>query len=237
MKEQASVTRVERSRIEAEYERRRNEIDSELYSPWHPAEVFFRCERKRVAARMLHAAGRFPRSEDQCLEIGCGAGGWFSDLLSWGPRQNGLHGIEISSERTDRARELFPAADVRLGDAAEMPWNDGIFNLVVASTVFTSILDNSIRRLIANEITRVLAPRGALLWYDFAINNPRNPNVRGINRKELRSLFPELHGKIRSITLAPPLARIIAPRSWPLATLLEAIPLLRTHMLAVLVKS
>jgi len=158
-------------------------------------------------------------------------------LLGWGPRQSDLHGIDISSERIERARELFPAADIRLDDAVEIPWDDESFNLVVASTVFTSILDNSIRRLIANEITRVLAPRGALLWYDFAINNPRNPNVRGINRKELRSLFPELHGKIRSITLAPPIARIIAPRSWPLATLLEAIPLLRTHMLAVLVKS
>lgn len=94
-----------------------------------------------------------------------------------------------------------------------------------------------VRRLVASEIIRVLAPRGALLWYDFAFNNPRNPNVRGINRKEIRNLFPELHGKVRSITLAPPIARIIAPRSWPLATFLEAIPLLRTHLLAVLIKS
>jgi ubiquinone/menaquinone biosynthesis C-methylase UbiE len=237
MKQQASLALVERTRIEAEYERRRNEIDRELYSPWHPAEVFLRSERKRVAARMLHAAGKFPRSEDQCLEVGCGAGGWLSDLLSWGPRQSDLHGIDINSERIERARELFPGADIRLDDAVEMPWDDGVFNLVVASTVFTSILDQSIRRRIANEVTRVLAPRGALLWYDFAFNNPRNSNVRGINRKEIRKLFPDLHGKIRSVTLAPPLARVIAPRSWPLATLLEAIPLLRTHLVAVLIKS
>ena len=237
MKEHVSPVLVERGRVEAEYERRGNEIDKELYSPWHPAEVFLRTERKRIAARMLQAAGKFPRSEDQCLEVGCGAGGWFSDLLGWGPRQSDLHGIDISSERIERARELFPAADIRLDDAAEMPWDNGSFNLVVASTVFTSILDQNVRRLIANEIIRVLAPRGALLWYDFAFNNPRNRSVQGINRKELGDLFPELNGKIRSITLAPPIARVIAPRSWPLATFLEAIPLLRTHLLAVLIKS
>ncbi len=83
MKEHVSPVLVERVRVEAEYERRQNEIDKELYSPWHPAEVFLRTERKRIAARMLHAAGKFPRSEDQCLEVGCGAGGWFSDLLGW----------------------------------------------------------------------------------------------------------------------------------------------------------
>ncbi len=146
-------------------------------------------------------------------------------------------GIDISSERIERARELFPAADIRLDDAVEIPWDDESFNLVVASTVFTSILDQNVRRLIASEIIRVLAPRGALLWYDFAFNNPRNRSVQGISRQEIRDLFPELNGKIRSITLAPPIARVIAPRSWPLATFLEAIPLLRTHLLAVLVKS
>lgn len=237
MKEQVSRAFTERTRVEAEFLRRRKEIDGELYSPWHPGEVFLRSERKRIAARMLHTAGKFPRSEDQCLEVGCGAGGWLSDLLSWGPRQSDLHGIDISSEQIDRARELFPAAEFRVDDAAQMPWETGTFKLVIASTVLTSILDRSVRQLVANEITRVLAPRGTLLWYDFAFNNPRNPNVRGINRKELRGLFPELDGKVRSITLAPPLARLIAPHSWVLATFLEAIPLLRTHLLAVLVKS
>jgi len=90
--------------------------------------------------------------------------------------------------------------------------------------------------LIADEIVRVLAPGGALLWYDFAYNNPRNPNVRGIGRAEIKKLFPELAGKIRTVTLAPPLTRLIAPRWWTLASFLEAIPPLRTHLIAVLIK-
>jgi hypothetical protein len=99
------------------------------------------------------------------------------------------------------------------------------------------VLDKGVRRLIANQICRVLAPGGVLLWYDFAINNPRNVNVRKITRKEVAALFPELRGQIKSVTLAPPLTRLVAPRSRALANVLEAIPFLRTHLLAVLMKS
>jgi hypothetical protein len=105
---------------------------------------------------------------------------------------------------------------------------------LIASTLFTSILDPEVRRRVAGEIVRVLAPGGALLWYDFAVNNPANPNVRRVTRRELARLFPSLSGPIRSVTLLPILARAVAPRCWTIATLLEAIPFLRTHLVAVL---
>jgi hypothetical protein len=98
-------------------------------------------------------------------------------------------------------------------------------------------LDHDVRQLLADEIVRVLAPGGALLWYDFAYDNPANANVKGIKRAEVRRLFPSLRGRIKAVTLAPPLARLLAPRAWTLATLLEAIPLLRTHLMGVLIKS
>lgn len=236
MSEQVTAAGAERRRIEKEFRRRAEEIDHERYSPSNPAELFMRNERKRVAARMLQAARRFPQSGDKCLEVGCGAGGWLPDLLSWGLNQADLHGIDLDPDRIARAREALPAAEFRVDDASHLPYTDGAFKLVVVSTVFTSILDESVRTLVANEIVRVLAPHGTMLWYDFAYNNPRNQNVRGIKRNEIRRLFPELDGRIRSITLAPPLARAIVPRSWPLATLLEAIPVLRTHFMAVLTK-
>ena len=69
-----------------------------------------------------------------------------------------------------------------------------------------------------------------------AREHPRNPNVRRIGRKELRALFSEPLGAIRSVTLALPIARRLAPRLEPLARMLETIPILRTHLAAVLVK-
>jgi ubiquinone/menaquinone biosynthesis C-methylase UbiE len=235
--DQVDFVAAERTRIQLEYDRRAREINPELYAPWQPASRFMLESRNRKAAAMLHEIGVFPTAGDQCLEVGFGSLGWLSELIGWGVKESDLHGIELDSRRSEQAREVLPAADLRTGDAVSLPWADQTFRLVIASTLFTSVLDTDVRQLIANEIMRVLAPGGALLWYDFAYNNPRNPNVRGVSRGEIRTLFPNLHGAVRTVTLAPPLTRLIAPRSWALAALLEAIPILRTHLIAVLIKN
>ena len=236
MREEIEAVATERRRIRAEYQRREQKVSPDLYAPWQPAELLMRSERKRIAALMLYRAGVFPKAGDQCLEIGYGALGWLGDLITWGVRETNLHGIELDAARAKRAQDILPLADLRVGDATELPWERNTFRLVVASTVFTSILDAGVRRLIAEEITRVLATGGALLWYDFAVNNPKNHSVRRVGRRELKQLFPQLNGKIRSVTLAPPLARFVAKKSWTVATILGAMPPLRTHLLAVLNK-
>ncbi len=227
---------AERQRILAEYRRRERELPADRYAPWRPEEMLARNGRRRVAAMLLREARVFPTAGDRSLEIGFGSLGWLGDLVSWGLRESDLHGIELDPVRARRACEALPAADLRVGDATQLPWKDETFQLVVASTVFTSILDSNVRRAVAKEIGRVLAVGGALLWYDFTIDNRHNPNVRRVTRKELRELFPRLEGLMRSVTLAPPLARMVAPKSWLIANVLEAVPLLRTHLLAVLVK-
>jgi hypothetical protein len=226
----------ERERILAEYARREIEIDPDRYAPWQPGETFMRSGMTNQAVAMLHAARVFPRPGDRCLEIGYGALGWLGVLISWGVQESRLAGIELNPRRATVARAVLPVADLRVGDATSLPWPAESYRLVIASTVFTSILDEGMRRTIAGEITRVLAPGGALLWYDFAVNNPHNPNVRGVSRGEVQSLFPDLAGAICRTTLAPPLARALAPISWTLANVLEAIPRLRTHLMAVLCK-
>jgi SAM-dependent methyltransferase len=227
---------AERERIQLEYHRRAREINPDLDAAWQPASRFMLESRNRAGAAMLHAANVFPQAGDQCLEIGFGNIGWLTEMIGWGVSESDLHGIELNATRAGKAQQILPVADLRIGDAVELPWEDRTFQLAVASTLFTSVLDNDVRRLIADEIVRVLRPGGALLWYDFAYNNPRNPNVRGIGRAEIKKLFPALRGKIRTVTLAPPLTRLIAPRWWALATFLESIPPLRTHLIAVLIK-
>ena len=236
MSGETDAVAAERERVQAEYQRRAQEVDRDLYAPWHPAEMLMRSGRKRVAAAMLNEAGVFPKPGDSCLEVGFGSLGWLGDLISWGVRETDLHGIELDAARAQQAREILPMADLREGDATALPWEDNTFRLVIVSTVLTSILDSKVRRLVANEITRVLAPGGALLWYDFAVNNPKNRHVRKVGRGELQQLFPRCSGKIKPVTLAPPLARVVAPKSWALANVLETMPPLCSHLLAVLVK-
>jgi ubiquinone/menaquinone biosynthesis C-methylase UbiE len=227
---------VERERIRAEYERRAREVNHAIYSPWDAAELLARNERRFVAARALVALGATPGPGDRCLEIGYGTLGWLADLLTWGVPATCVSGIELDPGRARAAQQLLPDADLRIGDANELPWDAGAFQLVIASTVFSSVLDPAVQRQMAGEISRVLRPGGALVWYDMAVRNPWNPNVRPVSRRAIRSLFPGLAGPIRSVTLAPMMARRIAPVSPVGAALLGAVPLLRTHLLAVLQK-
>lgn len=228
---------AERERVQLEYHRRAREINYDRYASWQPAMQFMIEMRSRAAVSMLRQLNAFPKAGDKCLEVGFGTGAWLHRLLIWGVRERDLHGIELDEVRATESRASFPAADLRVGDAVKLPWGDGTFRLAIASTLFTSVLDLKVRRLIADEIERVLAPNGVLLWYDFAVRNPRNPNVRPIKRNEICRLFPRFHGEIKSVTLAPPLTRLVAPRSRAVASFLEAIPILRTHLLAVLIKS
>jgi ubiquinone/menaquinone biosynthesis C-methylase UbiE len=234
------VIENERLGIQAAYGRRKSwELTSDLYAPWNPASILATAQRKRLAAWMLDEAGVFPRRGQQCLEVGCGSRGWLADLLDWGQREIDLHGIDLDSDRIEQGRETLPSADLRVGDATVLPWADGTFGLVIVSTVFSSILDVRVQRLVAGEITRVLKPGGALLWYDLGVNNPRNPDVRKVTRQQLGHLFPLLSGRTQTCTLAPPLARMVTSRtswSWSLASCLQAVPMFRTHVLAVLIK-
>lgn len=235
-KHMSSMVEEERQRILAEMARRSKEIPRDRDARWQPAQQWLINERRYVAVSLLKRCNVFPNRNTRCLEIGFGSGGWLPDLISWGVKETNLHGIELSEESVRSTSELLPAADLRWGDAADLPWEEGAFDLVVASTVFTSILHEGVRQKVSAEIARVLVPGGALLWYDFRFNNPQNPNVRGVTRRELLSLFSGFTGEIRSLALAPPLCRIVAPRSRVLTTMLSALPFLRTHLIGVVKK-
>ena len=79
---------------------------------------------------------------------------------------------------------------------------------------------------------RVLRRGGLILWYDFHVNNPRNADVRAVTRDEILALFPGCSARMQRLTLAPPLARAIAPHSRLVCELLSLVPFLRTHTLA-----
>jgi hypothetical protein len=102
---------------------------------------------------------------------------------------------------------------------------------VFVSTVFSSLLDDAYQQRLADAMWRWLKPGGAVLWYDFAVDNPRNPDVRGVPLARVRQLFPAARLDARRVTLAPPLARAVVrlhPAAW---RVFNALPWLRTHRL------
>jgi SAM-dependent methyltransferase len=115
-----------------------------------------------------------------------------------------------------------------VANGGRLPYPNACFDLVCQFTVFTSVLDEALRRCIAQEMWRVLRPGGAVLWYDFRFQG-HNPAVRAIHPSEVRALFPKGTFAVRRVTLAPPIARRLASLSWLGCEILARVPWLLTH--------
>jgi SAM-dependent methyltransferase len=226
---------AEADRIAAEYARRAAAIPTDRYSPAAPAQLLLRQSRERAVLSALRRSGILPLAGRRVLDVGCGIGQWLADFETWGADRERLAGIDLLPERVEAARaRLAPGADLRQGDASALPWPSAHFDVVLQSTVFSSILDARMRTAVAGEMARVLAPGGVIVWNDFFVDSPRNRAVRGERRGEIARLFPGFRVELRRVTLAAPIARAVAPRSQLAAIALEALKVLDTHYLGVI---
>ncbi len=225
---------VEVDRIRAAYARRQSIT---RYSWFNPGHLFLHQERERRVLALLARRGCVPLDTKKILEIGCGTGYWLRDFIKWGARPENIVGLDLLPGQIAIAKGLCPeAVTLKCGNAAKLEFSDASFELVLQATVFTSVFDPAMRRQIASEMVRVLKPDGFILWYDFHVDNPQNPDVRAVKKREIHQLFPGSRIDLRRITLVPPLARLLAPYSWLTCTLLENIPWLCTHYLGVIEK-
>ncbi len=196
-----------------------------------PASPLFLEERNRAVRQWLSASG-LDAATTRVLEVGCGTGGNLAELIRMGFDPRNLTGNDIQPHRLGQAREQLPAEVTLIGgDALELAFAPGSFDLLLVFTVFTSLLDAEYRRRLAGRMWELLAPGGYVLWYDFCYDNPRNPNVSGVPTKLIRELFPDAAIECRRVTLAPPLARFIVRIHPALYRIFNAIPVLRTHVL------
>jgi ubiquinone/menaquinone biosynthesis C-methylase UbiE len=216
-------------RIAAEYRRRAREVPADYYAWSRPANLLMHTQTLRAAIDMLCRASLFPLRGRRIVDIGCGNGTWLLEYMQWGANSADLAGIDLMPERIAQARLRLPAVDLRVGSASELPWPDESFDIVSQFLVFMNMSDPALKRAVAGEMLRVLRPGGAILWFDLRVSNPRNPNARGLRSAEIRALFPGCPVTLAPALLAPPLARLIAGWSWPLAEALRAARLLCTH--------
>jgi SAM-dependent methyltransferase len=207
--------------------------DGDRYSMLRPEVWQMVQERQRAMLRLFARLGLEDLARLNLVEVGCGSGGNLLELLRLGFAPERLMGLELLPERHAQARACLPAAtNVWLGDASQAPIAAASQDIVLQSTVFSSLLDDAFQELVAQTMWRWLKPGGAVLWYDFSFNNPRNADVRGVKPSRLRQLFPAAHIVQQRVTLAPPLARVACRVHPALYGFFNALPLLRTHVLA-----
>jgi ubiquinone/menaquinone biosynthesis C-methylase UbiE len=98
------------------------------------------------------------------LEVGCGTG---TNLMLY--RQAGcfVYGIDRSPSMLEIARtKLGEEAEVQLGDALNMPYQDDFFDLVMAMFALHE-MPGEIRPLVMREMIRVTKQEGRILIMDY----------------------------------------------------------------------
>jgi ubiquinone/menaquinone biosynthesis C-methylase UbiE len=219
-------------RITEAYDRREQAGKRRLYSLANPAALFLHQQREKEIIRILnHSWGGEMATGRKVLDAGCGEGAVLRDFIRYGARPRDCSGVDLLSGRIETARDLAPHMSFVCANAEELRFDDGSFDLVLLFTMLSSVPDQDMRKRIAGECLRVLGPDGFILYYDFCFDNPKNPDVTGIKRSELASLFPGCTIELKRTTLAPPIARRLAPFSPVFCQLLEKAPFLCTHHL------
>lgn len=193
-------------------------------------------ERDAELKRLLAQTKLLPGGNPRVLDVGCAHGYVLTKLIEWGAKATRLSGIDLLPDRVEMARARCPGARIDVGSAERLPYPDASFELVVASTLFSSILDDAMAKRVASEIVRVLVPDGTIFWFDSRYGNPSNPDVRGISRRRVAELFPGCRLELRSLTLLPPLARRLGRTTRALYPLLTLLPPLRARLVGLIFK-
>ena len=207
------------------------------YSLLNTAALLAQQERQRAVLALFARLGWNDLAQRALLEVGCGSGTNLLEFLVAGFMPQHLRGIELLPERHAQARERLPnAVALTLGDATAAALPPASFDVVYQATVFSSLLDDAFQQRLADTMWQAVKPGGGVLWYDFTVDNPRNPDVRGVPLARVCALFP--HGRLQSrrLTLAPPLARAAVRMHPSLYTLFNLVPALRTHVLCWIAK-
>jgi ubiquinone/menaquinone biosynthesis C-methylase UbiE len=229
----ADIVREE-ARIKAAYQKTK---PAGYYSLFNPGNLFPMQELERLLLKRLRQHGCDPLAGTRVLEVGCGSGHWLREFIKWGASPSDMTGVELRPEALSNAAKLCPpGVTLKCMNGIALEFPDESFDLVLQAVVFTSVLDESMRHRMAEEMLRVVKKTGLIVWYDFHVDNPWNSNVRGVRKSEIKRLFPNCHIELERVELVSPLTKILAPWSWIACYLLSRLRFLNTHYLGVIQK-
>lgn len=203
---------------------------------WDPDQPGNRAILDERGRRTDHAIGELMagRGPVRAVDLGSGDGDALAALPPLLPAGSAALGVDLLEARLVTSVRRHPELAVVAANGAALPFPTATVDVVTAFTVFSSILDAGLAAAMAAEIGRVLAPGGAVVWYDLRRDNPRNRAVRGLPVPAVRALFPGWRVELDPCTVLPPLVRRTVPLFAGSYVLLGRVPPLRTHLFGVL---
>jgi ubiquinone/menaquinone biosynthesis C-methylase UbiE len=202
----------------------------------NPGREYMVSERYRDLSNIFIRSREYSLPECKILDIGCGSGGLLAWFHEYGAKAENLFGVDLVPDRIQAARSRYPQFTFEEANAETLDFPDKCFDLISVFTVFSSILDDRMSKNIAETITRVLKPNGAIVWYDLRYPNPRNNNLRAMTTSQIRYLFPDFVLNLTSTTLVPPIAERLGTHTEWLYPLISKVPVLRSHYIGTISK-
>lgn len=151
---------------------------------WYPNEDIIRFCVRLIQKRLTHDKIDVRRKAERILDLGCGNGRHAIYFAREGFKASGIDVSQKAIEwAQDWARREHLDADFRVGDIAQLPFDDQTFDAVVSHGVLDHV-PMEIARKAAQEVRRVLKPGG--LFYcdlrcaedsDYGIGEQSAPNT------------------------------------------------------------
>ncbi len=147
------------------------------------------------------------KSTDRILDVGCGCGrmarplvrfltsGRYDgfdvvpELIAWCSGNISTQHPNFRFRHVDVANSFYYGKGVQKADQYRFPYDDGVFDIAILTSVFTHMLKNDVQQY-AGEIARTLRPGGVALITFFLLND-ESRHMKDSPRSLLR--FPHRH--------------------------------------------
>lgn len=185
--DEAQRIRREARRIAAEYARRAT--DPEIAAYWRRVGPALEDAQRRWRDRTFRLLDRLAdRRSLRVLDVGCGGGEDLTAFAAASFATENLVGVDLLAVTRPALPGTRQASVVR-ADASALPFPARTFDATLQSTMLSSVLDESVRRLIVSEMARVTRPGGYLISYEMRMGVRNNQNLSPLDERAHRALF------------------------------------------------
>lgn len=150
------------------------------------------------------------KENDSVLEVACGTGRATIEIIKHIGNEGKVYAIDLTEAMIERAknklkkRNLLNRVDLRLGNAKNLPFHNGTFDIVYNAYMF-DLIDTSEMPNIISEFKRVLKPGGKLVLVNMSKNKKGKTLYEFLYEKGLLGFAS---GSCRPVFLKPFLEKV-----------------------------